>query len=59
MKTEILKKLEEYHKFQGISFLSEKDAANYFSGLVTIVQMYYQTGRCDALKEGLEIIKTK
>lgn len=57
MKTEILNKLEEYHKLQGVSFLSEKDAEDYFRGLVTIVEMYYQTGRCDALKESIEIMK--
>jgi len=41
MKEQIIKKLEQYHKEQGIVFLSEKDAVDYFSGLVELIEELY------------------
>lgn len=35
---EILKKLEEYHRQQGVAFLSQKDAVDYFRGLVELIE---------------------
>lgn len=51
MKEEILNKLSEYHQQQGVAFLSRKDSEDYFRGLVTIVEFFYQKGRIDALKD--------
>lgn len=38
MKEEIIKKLSEYHKEQGIAFISEADALDYFKGLVELIE---------------------
>jgi nucleoid DNA-binding protein len=37
-KKEIMQKLGEYHKQQGIVFLSQKDAEDYFKGLVDLIE---------------------
>lgn len=59
MKTEILNKLEEYHKLQGVAFLSEKDAEDYFRGLTLIVEMFYQKGRISGIEDARAIINKK
>lgn len=38
MKGIILDKLREFHKEQGVAFLSEKEAEEYFQGLVELIE---------------------
>ena len=57
MKEEILKKLEEYHRIQGIAFLSPKDAEDYFMGLTNIVEGFYLDGKQAGLLEAKDILK--
>ena len=35
-----MKKLAEYHRKQGIAFISEKDAEDYFAGLVDLIEEF-------------------
>lgn len=37
---EIIKKLGEYHREQGVLFMSEEDAVNYFRGLVDLIESF-------------------
>ncbi len=38
MKEEIIKKLGEYHKIQGVVFLSRQEELDYFKGLVELIE---------------------
>lgn len=38
MREKILNKLQIYHRKQGVAFLSEKEAVNYFKGLVELIE---------------------
>ena len=55
MKEEIMQKLNEYHRNQGIAFLNEKDSLDYFKGLVEILEaekikfMFEKSGQCSSL----------
>lgn len=42
MKEKIIKKIEDYHRKQGIAFLSTKDAEDYFKGLVDLIESIIQ-----------------
>lgn len=61
MKKEIIKKLEEYHKEQGVIFLSQEDAISYFRGLVEIIESFAEKPKteqyqCQSYVEGSEVI---
>ena len=51
MKGEILQKLNEFHKLQGVAFMSQNDSEDYFRGLTTLIEFFYVRGREDLLKE--------
>jgi hypothetical protein len=54
MREEILQKLNEFHKVQGVAFMSESDSEDYFRGLTTLIEFFYVRGREDLLKELLD-----
>lgn len=53
---EILKRLEEFHKNQGVAFLTKKDAVDYFRGLTDLIYWFWIDGKQDGLNEAREII---
>lgn len=55
IKTEILEKLAEFHKVQGVAFLSKVDQEDYFRGLTTLIEFFYVRGQQDKLNELLHI----
>lgn len=57
IKEKILSKLEEFNKIQGVVFMNEGDAEDYFRGMTMLVEYFYVCGRKDSLKEFVEEAK--
>lgn len=61
MKEEIIKKLSDYHREQGVAFLSERDALDYFKGLVELIESFLEKPKteqyqCQSYVEGGKVI---